>query len=89
MKCTGQFSDVQARNYFAGFASAFSGDFSGAGAFAAGPAMPNSAAYALLLNLTDKDDVLVHPGFFFDFATESFLIVNRPIVCYRGKFNHP
>lgn len=30
----------------------------------------------LVLSLLHDDDVLVHPGFFFDFATESFLIVS-------------
>ncbi len=30
----------------------------------------------LVLSLLHEDDVLVHPGFFFDFATESFLIVS-------------
>ena len=31
---------------------------------------------ALVLELLDKDDVLVHPGYFFDFAREAFLIVS-------------
>jgi aspartate/methionine/tyrosine aminotransferase len=30
----------------------------------------------LVLTLLQDDDVLVHPGFFFDFATESFLILS-------------
>jgi alanine-synthesizing transaminase len=28
------------------------------------------------LKLLQEDDVLVHPGYFFDFAAESFLIVS-------------
>ena len=31
---------------------------------------------ALVLELLDKDDVLVHPGYFFDFEREAFLIVS-------------
>lgn len=30
----------------------------------------------LILTLLERDDVLVHPGYFFDFATEGFLIVS-------------
>jgi hypothetical protein len=30
----------------------------------------------LVLELLDKDDVLVHPGYFFDFARESFVVVS-------------
>ena len=30
----------------------------------------------LVLDLLDKDDVLVHPGYFFDFAREAFVIVS-------------
>jgi hypothetical protein len=30
----------------------------------------------LVLELLDKDDVLVHPGYFFDFAHEAFLVVS-------------
>jgi len=31
---------------------------------------------ALVLELLDKDDVLVHPGYFFDFDREAFVIVS-------------
>jgi alanine-synthesizing transaminase len=31
---------------------------------------------ALVLELLDKDDVLVHPGYFFDFSREAFLVVS-------------
>jgi hypothetical protein len=31
---------------------------------------------ALVLELLDKDNVLVHPGYFFDFARESFVVVS-------------
>jgi alanine-synthesizing transaminase len=31
---------------------------------------------ALVLELLEKDDVLVHPGYFFDFAREAFVIVS-------------
>ena len=31
---------------------------------------------ALVLELLDKDDVLVHPGYFFDFAREAYLVVS-------------
>ena len=31
---------------------------------------------ALVLDLLDKDDVLVHPGYFFDFPREAFLVVS-------------
>ena len=31
---------------------------------------------ALVLELLDKDDVLVHPGYFFDFEREAFLVVS-------------
>ncbi len=31
---------------------------------------------ALVLELLDQDDVLVHPGYFFDFATEAFVVVS-------------
>lgn len=31
---------------------------------------------ALALELLDQDDVLVHPGYFFDFATEAFVVVS-------------
>jgi len=31
---------------------------------------------ALVLELLDKDDVLIHPGYFFDFAREAFVIVS-------------
>jgi aspartate/methionine/tyrosine aminotransferase len=31
---------------------------------------------SLVLELLDKDDVLVHPGYFFDFAKEAFLVVS-------------
>jgi aspartate/methionine/tyrosine aminotransferase len=31
---------------------------------------------ALVLALVEKDDVLVHPGYFFDFAREAFLVVS-------------
>jgi alanine-synthesizing transaminase len=30
----------------------------------------------LVIELLDRDGVLVHPGFFFDFAQESFLVVS-------------
>jgi alanine-synthesizing transaminase len=41
----------------------------------------------LVLKLLQEDDVLVHPGYFFDFATESFVIVSllqRPDVFREG-----
>ena len=31
---------------------------------------------ALVMELLDRDGVLVHPGFFFDFAHEAFLVVS-------------
>ena len=31
---------------------------------------------ALVLDLLDKDDVLVHPGYFFDFPREAFIVVS-------------
>ena len=31
---------------------------------------------ALVLELLDKDDVLVHPGYFFDFSREAFIVVS-------------
>jgi alanine-synthesizing transaminase len=31
---------------------------------------------ALVLELLDKDDVLVHPGYFFDFAREAYVVVS-------------
>ena len=31
---------------------------------------------ALILSLLDKDDVLVHPGYFFDFPREAFIVVS-------------
>jgi alanine-synthesizing transaminase len=31
---------------------------------------------ALVLDLLEKDDVLVHPGYFFDFAREAFIVVS-------------
>jgi aspartate/methionine/tyrosine aminotransferase len=31
---------------------------------------------ALVLELLDKDDVLVHPGYFFDFSREAFVVVS-------------
>lgn len=31
---------------------------------------------SLALELLDQDDVLVHPGYFFDFATEAFVVVS-------------
>ena len=31
---------------------------------------------ALVLDLLDQDDVLVHPGYFFDFAREAFIVVS-------------
>ena len=31
---------------------------------------------ALVLELLEKDDVLVHPGYFFDFAREAFMVVS-------------
>jgi alanine-synthesizing transaminase len=31
---------------------------------------------ALVLELLDKDNVLVHPGYFFDFPREAFLVVS-------------
>ncbi len=42
---------------------------------------------ALVLELLDKDDVLVHPGYFFDFAREAFIVVSLlvdPAVFDRG-----
>ena len=42
---------------------------------------------ALVLELLDKDDVLVHPGYFFDFEREAFLIVSLlvdPVLFDRG-----
>jgi hypothetical protein len=29
---------------------------------------------ALVIELLEKDDVLIHPGFFFDFPQEAFLV---------------
>ena len=49
---------------------------------------------ALVLELLEKDDVLVHPGYFFDFAREAFLVVsllvdadrfNRAITCVMRR----
>jgi len=34
------------------------------------------AEESLVLDLLEKDDVLVHPGYFFDFDREAFLIVS-------------
>ena len=34
------------------------------------------AEEALVLELLEKDDVLVHPGYFFDFAREAFVVVS-------------
>lgn len=34
------------------------------------------AEESLVLELLEKDDVLVHPGFFFDFAREAYLVVS-------------
>lgn len=31
---------------------------------------------SLIISLLDKDDVLVHPGYFFDFAREAFVVVS-------------
>jgi hypothetical protein len=31
---------------------------------------------ALALDLLERDDVVVHPGYFFDFAHEAFLVVS-------------
>jgi hypothetical protein len=31
---------------------------------------------ALVLELLEKDDVLVHPGYFFDFPREAYLVVS-------------
>ena len=31
---------------------------------------------SLILSLLDKDDVLVHPGYFFDFPREAFIVVS-------------
>jgi len=31
---------------------------------------------ALVLELLDRDDVLVHPGYFFDFPREAFIVVS-------------
>ena len=31
---------------------------------------------ALVLRLLEDADVIVHPGYFFDFATEAFLVVS-------------
>jgi alanine-synthesizing transaminase len=38
------------------------------------PAMASEEA--LMLALLEKDDVLVHPGYFFDFAKEAFIVVS-------------
>jgi hypothetical protein len=41
----------------------------------------------LVLTLLDKDNVLVHPGYFFDFAKEGFLIVSllpQPEIFHEG-----
>jgi len=35
-----------------------------------------SGEEALVLSLVEKDDVLVHPGYFFDFPREAFLVVS-------------
>jgi len=34
------------------------------------------AEEALVLELLDRDDVLVHPGYFFDFPREAYLVVS-------------
>jgi aspartate/methionine/tyrosine aminotransferase len=34
------------------------------------------AEEALVLELLEKDDVLVHPGYFFDFDREAFVVVS-------------
>ena len=42
---------------------------------------------ALILELLDRDDVLVHPGYFFDFAREAYLVVSllvEPAAFDRG-----
>jgi hypothetical protein len=31
---------------------------------------------SLVLELIEQDDVLVHPGYFFDFAKEAFIVVS-------------
>ena len=38
--------------------------------------VPSDAGPALVLELLDKDDVLVHPGYFFDFPREAYLVVS-------------
>jgi hypothetical protein len=30
----------------------------------------------LVLDLVEKDDVLVHPGYFFDFPREAFIVIS-------------
>jgi aspartate/methionine/tyrosine aminotransferase len=40
---------------------------------------------ALVLELLEKDDVLVHPGYFFDFPREAFLVVS--LLVDPGKFD--
>jgi hypothetical protein len=42
---------------------------------------------ALVLALLEHDDLLVHPGYFFDFPRESFIVVSllvEPAVFDRG-----
>ncbi len=41
---------------------------------------------SLVLDLLDKDDVLVHPGYFFDFPREAYLVVS--LLVDPGAFDH-
>jgi aspartate/methionine/tyrosine aminotransferase len=41
---------------------------------------------SLVLDLLDKDDVLVHPGYFFDFPREAYLVVS--LLVEPGAFDH-
>lgn len=41
---------------------------------------------SLVLELIDKDDVLVHPGYFFDFPREAFIVIS--LLVEPAKFDH-
>lgn len=41
---------------------------------------------SLVLDLVDKDDVLVHPGYFFDFPREAFIVIS--LLVEPARFDH-
>jgi hypothetical protein len=41
---------------------------------------------SLVLDLIDRDDVLVHPGYFFDFPREAFIIIS--LLVEPARFDH-